>query len=363
MPVKPVKFIHKVIDSNPAGWENDVTLITDVNGDGFNDIIIGGKFDPAPGRPAGTGNLVWYEYPTWKRHTIGCGELEAGGVVMDITGNGRGDLVIGEQIRCKNLFWWECPADASRPWKRRLITDRFAKYHDQAVGDVDGDGKDELVFLSQQARVMGYYDIPDDPRVEPWPQSHCHIIAEDVVLEGLRVVDIDGDGVNEIVAGANYFRPSGDPTKPWEHTVLIDPFEAARAAVGDINGDGILDIVLAEGESYPGRLVWIEGPDFKKVHVLRTDLCHPHSLELADFNATGSLDIFVGEMSLGKKPDPKLYVYMNDGRGNFDILEIDCPQGTHEAKVGIIGDSSLPSIVGKPYMPHNQVDLWQNVTE
>jgi len=287
MSVKPVKFVHRVIDPAPAGCENDVTLIADVNGDGFNDIIIGGKFAPGEGRQEATENLVWYEYPTWQRHTIGCGELEAGGVVCDLTGNGKPDLIIGEQIRRNNLFWWECPPDPTQRWKRRLITDRFEKYHDQAIGDVDGDGEDELVFLSQRSKILGYFDIPSDPTVEPWPDSHCHIIAEDVVLEGLRVVDIDGDGVNEIVAGANYFKPDGDPTKPWQHVVLIDPFEAARAAVADINGDGHLDIILAEGESYPAKLVWLEGPDFKQVHTLREDLCHPHSLELADFNNTG----------------------------------------------------------------------------
>jgi hypothetical protein len=364
MPVKPVKFVHKVIDPDPAGWENDVTLIADVNGDGFNDIIIGSKFDPGPDRSPGTGNLVWYEYPRWNRHTIGCGELEAGGVVTDLTGNARPDIIIGEQIKRKDLWWWENPEDPTQRWTRRLITDRFEKYHDQAIGDVDGDGEDELVFLSQRSKILAYFDIPPDPRVEPWPAEYCHIIAEDVLLEGLRVADIDGDGVNEIIAGANYFKHEGDASKPWKHVVLIDPFDPARTVVADINGDGHLDIVLAEGESNPAKLVWCEGPDFKKVHTLREDLFNPHSLEVADFNNTGTLDIFVGEMNLkDQNPDAKLYIYLNDGKGHFDVTEIDCPQGTHEAKVADIGNTGRISIVGKPYLPHNQVDLWENVTE
>jgi hypothetical protein len=360
---KSVKFVHKVIDPAPAGSENDVTLVADVNGDGYNDIIIGGKFASGEGRREAKGNLVWYEYPTWRRHTIGCGELEAGGVVYDLTGNGKPDIIIGEQIRRNNLFWWECPEDPTQRWRRRLITDRFEKYHDQAIGDVDGDGEDELVFLSQRSKILGYFDIPSDPAIEPWPEGNCHIIAENVVLEGLRIVDIDGDGVNEIVAGANYFKHKSDPTGTWQHIVLIDTFEAARAVVADINGDGCLDVILAEGESYPGRLVWLEGPDLKQIHTLRDDLCHPHSLEIADFDNNGTPDIFVGEMNLSKKADPKLYIYLNDGAAHFEVLEIDCPQGTHEAKVADIGNTGRMSIVGKPYLPFNQVDLWENVTE
>ena len=161
----------------------------------------------------------------------------------------------------------------------------------------------------------------------------------------------------------NYFKHDGNPTKPWRRVTLIDPFAAARAALADFNGNGHLDIVLAEGESYPGRLLWVEGPDFKNIHVLHENLCHPHSLEVADFNGTGSMDIFVGEMHLNKNPAPKLYVYLNDGAGGFTPTVIDCPQGAHEAKVGDIDGSRRPSIVSKPYLPGNQVDIWFNVTD
>ncbi len=62
-------------------------LIADGNNAGYNDIVIGGK--------QGEGNIVWYEYPAWKRHTIGTGQLKPGGVMVDITGSGRLDLVVG----------------------------------------------------------------------------------------------------------------------------------------------------------------------------------------------------------------------------------------------------------------------------
>ena len=94
----PVGFEHIVIDDNPAGTENDICLIVDVDGDGFNDIIVGGK--------QGENNLVWYQYPDWKRHVISTASLEAGGVTSDINGNGKLALVAGEHGTGKNPFWF-----------------------------------------------------------------------------------------------------------------------------------------------------------------------------------------------------------------------------------------------------------------
>ncbi|MFP4580198.1 MAG: FG-GAP repeat domain-containing protein [Candidatus Sumerlaeia bacterium] len=354
-----LKFQHKVIDPKPLGCCNDVCLIADVDGDGQKDIIIGGKFDLECN--PGTGKLVWYRYPDWTRYHIGTAEMEAGGVVHDITRNGKPDIIIGEQGRGKNLFWWENPENPEKPWKQRLITDRFQKYHDQAIGDVDGDGKDELVVLSQGTRILCYFDIPEDPTVEPWPEANCHIIAEDIEVEGARVADIDGDGVNEIVAGDNIFKHEGDLTKPWKQRKLLPDFNLSRCAIADLNGNGHLDIVLAEGETHVARVVWLEGPDFKTVHTLRNDLFNPHSLEVADFTGNGSMDIFCGEMHLDKNQAPKLVLFLNDGKGSFEEMIIDCPQGTHEAKIGYFGGSKRPTIVGKPYAPNNQVDIWEIV--
>ena len=69
----------------------------------------------------GKDNLVWYENPTWKRHVISEGKLEAGGVVVDINGNGRFDVIAGEQ-QGKELYWFENPPDPTQRWTRRTCS-------------------------------------------------------------------------------------------------------------------------------------------------------------------------------------------------------------------------------------------------
>ena len=208
MASRALRFRHVVVDPDPPGSLHDITLLGDINGDGRPEIIIGGKKGPP--------NLFWYENPTWVRHDMAdAPNLEAGGVLVDITRNGRPDVVAGTQHGSHELYWFENPPDPTAPWPTRLMDDRFEKYHDQAVGDVDGDGEDEIVFLSQQSGVLLYYDIPADPRIQPWPRECCHPIAEGIGCdtEGLRVLDIDGDGVVEVVTGADVVKPAA-PGKP-----------------------------------------------------------------------------------------------------------------------------------------------------
>jgi len=352
MPATSLKFRHEVIDADPPGRLHDITLIADVNGNGRNDIIIGGN--------AGEVTLFWYENPSWRRHDVASApNLEAGGVVVDLTGNGRLDVVAGQQLDGRHVFWFENPPDPTQPWPVRVIEERFEKYHDQAVGDVDGDGEPEIVMLSQKSGVLLYYDIPPDPRVSPWPKQYAHLMAEGMVdVEGLRIVDIDGDGQIEVLAGPNILRPTG-AGQLWRAESFASDFVKSRVAVADLDGDGRLEIVLCEGESHPGRLAWCAPPDWRP-RILRDDLFHPHSLEIADFNGDGRPDIFVAEMGLGRNPNPKMMIYRNLGGGRFEEVIFQHGIATHEAKVGDLTGDGRPDIVGKPYDPERHIDVWFN---
>jgi hypothetical protein len=307
-------------------------------------------------------NLFWYENPGWKRHDMADVEqLDVALATGDITGDGRPNVVAGQGINFNDLYWFESPEDPRDEWTKFLVTDDFEKYHDVVVADVDGDGEVEVVATSQKSEVVFYYDVPEDPRREPWPASHRHVVADDIHVEGLQVTDLNGDGDPELLAGPNVFRRV-DGT--WERERIAEGWEWTRTAVADVDGDGEAEVVLAEGDrpeadGRPGRVGWFDPPDWTPT-VLANDLFCPHSLQLADFTGNDLPDVYVAEMGLGENDEPKHLLFENLGDGSFQRNRILTTAPTHEAKVVDLNGDGKFDIIGKSYTPNHHVDVWYN---
>lgn len=378
-----ISWRHEIVDSDPPCARLGFCLTTDLTGNGRDDIIVGGAGDAFPGkgllwkavqegmpsflglrRYAGVGemNLFWYENPGWERHDVAFAPyLDVGGALGDITGDDTMDVVAGQGIHHHAVYWFEQPADPRDKWQRHLVTDAFEKYHDVHVADVDGDGDQEVIGLSQESGVIFYYDIPADPHQSPWPDDHRHIIDDDTSVEGVDVVDIDGDGDPEVLAGTSiYSLHDGE----WMREDVVTGWDDTRIAVGDLDSDGDPEIVLSEGDSphygtHMGRVAWLDAPDWEP-NFLEKDLFCPHTLQVGDVTGNGAPDIYVAEMALEENDNPVHLLFRNDGDGNFDPQTIMNGVETHEAKLtDLTGDGRL-DIAGKSYGPNHHVDVWYN---
>ena len=376
-------FQHERIDSSPPSGRLGSCTVTDLTGNGRPDVIVGGLGDPKEVSFLGRNlflrsqplfrplikqretNLFWYENPGWKRHKMANSPpIDVSATMGDITGDGRLDFLAGQGTNQSELYWFEHPSNPRTKWTQHLITNSFQKYHDVGVGDVDNDCSPEVVALSQESEKIFYYDIPEDPRKSPWPESNCHIIADGLELEGLKITDIDNDGQQELLAGPNVFQNARKKDQYWDYEAIAPGWKWTRLAVSDLDGDGELEIVLAEGDrpyadGQMGRVGWFDPPGWSP-NLLGDEFFCPHSLQTADFTGNGLDDIYIAEMGLGENEDPRHVLYLNKGKGEFKESLLFSGIPTHEAKVvDLTGDGTL-DIVGKSYSPTHHVDVWYN---
>jgi len=379
-----MQFRHERIDARPPCTNLGICLTTDLTGNGRPDVIIGGGGSKYPGKsyviqlkesgiptfPRLRGrfgldemNLFWYENPGWERHKIAFApHLDVGAALGDVTGNGRLDIIAGQGLSYNDVYWFEQPRSPRQQWEKHLLTDSFEKYHDIAFGDVDNDGEPEVLGLSQESETVFYYDIPDDTYREPWPDECKNIVADGISVEGASIVDIDGDGRTEIIAGPHVFHREANGT--WNREDIATGWDDTRVAVADLDGDGSPEVLLSKGDSpvygtHPGRVAWFDPTDWEAT-VLADDLFCPHTLQTGDFTGNGLPDVYVAEMGLGENADPEHLLFFNRGDGKFETRSMGSGIPTHEAKVTDLTGDGRPDIVGKPWEPQRHVDVWYN---
>jgi len=215
------------------------------------------------------------------------------------------------------------------------------------LGDVDGDGKTEIVFGSGVALgerpgegYLNIYSLNDSSGKyeEEWRSPD---LDGDPI--GLAVTDLEGDGSLEIVAGTGYrYRPGfcyvfeyagpgkgiGDPPI-YEQVWMSEDIgpKAFGLVVGDVDSDGGLDIVIG---NQPGYLWIFDGKtlDLKwKSKLLGPDLL---GVDIADLDNDGNMEIIAASGGyIGKADWSSVYSAPH-------IFIIDGETHKIEYKIGVI---------------------------
>jgi len=362
-----MEFRHERIDDDPPNNQHMICLSTDLTGNGRDDVIVGVR-DPSP-------SMYWYENPGWECHElVDVPALESGGAFADITENGRLDILAGGHWGYHEAYWIEQPENPRDEWDYHVICEDYHKYHDQAFEDVDDDGEPEVILLSQNSEVICYYDLPEDPKDTPWPRENRTVVAAGVGdVEGIQVLDIDDDGRSELVVGRRIFHRQDEAGEDWEARRVAPDWEEERVRVraADIDEDGRPELLLTECELpalgarhdlyHDGRFAICSAPDWE-AEVVREDLQQPHSLQVADFDGDGHLDVFVAESDYGDHENPRHFVYEGHGDGTFEEHLVSEGFGTHEVKVCDLTGTGTVDLVGKNDTENAHVDAWYNET-
>jgi sugar phosphate isomerase/epimerase len=308
--------------------------------------------------------------------------IEAGGAAYDIDGDGDNDVVFGGDASSNCLWWWENPSpnfDPSVSWKRHVIKCGGAnQHHDQIFADLKRTGRPQLIFWNQRAKTLFLADIPKDPRNSgPWPLEVVFsgsagegVESAAAYAEGLDAYDVDGDGKLDLLAGNRWFKYLGQGK--FQATRIAEVGGRIKAA--KFKAGKHPQVVIAPGDgSGPLRLYECNGDPSKTEswrvrNLLDRDMVHGHTLEIGDLNGDGKLDIFTAEMAKWTNtPKPAdhhnatAWILYGDGRGSFEATVLRTGDGWHDAKLGDFDGDGKLDILNKPYTWETpRVDLWLN---
>ncbi len=304
------ELAHADTFSYKTSYSNSfLNFAQDINQDGWIDLVRIGY----PGDSA-----YWYENSQnkvghWKQHALyrSVGNESPG--FFDIDGDGKKDLVCADSYG-KKVIWAKAPVfNKDSVWHATNISNDTLlgthKYtHGLGFGDMNADGRPDVLIKS------GWWESPANRSQPDWT-FHPADLGQD--CSQMYVRDLDGDGDMDVISGSSHnyglwwheqVKGAGGKIS-WKHHEISKTFSQSHAvSMLDINGDGHEDIITGKryfahngkdpGAFEPAVLVWFEYKPGKAPSWIPHEIDNNSGVGLAivtqDINGDKLPDIIIG---------------------------------------------------------------------
>ena len=308
-------------------------VIADVNRDGRPDVVSLDNF---------YGDLMWFENPgpaatgrgdLWMKHFITKGGMLGAEdlTVADFDGDGHIDVASAGWRLGNRYMWFRNPglSGAGADWTGSYIDGGFPVARSIFAGDINADGRSDLLATSDAASIVLWYENVAAPKGQvEWRRNVIDLPGAPPAGQPVfgKLVDLNRDGRLDILmafggwgtskeGGVAWYENSGveDGRVQWKKHLITDALPGGFEAVAaDLDGDGDLDVV-ATGET-PGQIAWFENPGHPAglwvKHTLRAEWIHANQVIVADLNHDGRPDI----VAVADYGSLELRWWRNDGK-------------------------------------------------
>lgn len=273
--------------------------VADLNKDGRQDIIAG---------------YYWFEAPNWTRHEIApsrtfdprkeyCESFL--NLSLDVNLDGWQDVVIVDYPGKPGL-WFENPKNKSEKWKKHIIADSMGIANESpGFIDIDGDGRVDILCGDNEKKQIVWLQAPTKKGETTWKRfalSKEKVAGTERFSHGIGFGDINNDGIKDVVIKDGWFEGKKDlKSGDWIFHAANLSEPCSHMQVLDVDGDGKNDVISASAHALG---VWFhkqiekDGKIDFTTEVMSTTTSQTHSSIMADLNGDGHAELITGKRYL-----------------------------------------------------------------
>jgi hypothetical protein len=290
--------------------------------------------------------------------SFAAGSFPQGVAIGDINGDGRNDVVVATYYlnpdKIYQVFVYLQNAEGNLEVQTPIEytpSNNYAWYQSVAIGDLNHDGRNDIVVANAPTDIAVFLQNAsggfDPARAYPTTDS-----------SRIRIADLNNDGLMDIagLGGLNtmsiwYQNEGGGLNSPIVYAVQSGG-GSADIAIGDVNNDGLVDIVVKNGDSAKDIAFGIltqrqDGTLNEPVYYdTQSSLWDKTGVAIAigDLNGDGLNDIV---MTYGTASDtPKIGVFVQNLQGGFNPpVEYDLYHGSASVYIEDVNGDGINDVI------------------
>ena len=293
---------------------------------------------------------------------------QSGIVVADFNGDGRADVAVASayvdggppHAGYVEVYLQLAPGNFGAPVRYPIGPDPWG----MSAGDVNGDGHLDLVIATPRTVAPQNNVIADDGGISVLRQDATHLgsflasqwIATGGAAEDAAIADLDGDTLADLIV-ADGVKVNGRALllrqNPGAPGTFLAPTSlltgsgrgSEDVAVADVNGDGRTDIVLAATDSI---VVFYQNTtgSFDPAVILGAGL-NPQGVAVADVDGDGRTDIVAanaGNAPAGGTGGSSVTLLLQTNPGVFVSTNVPVADGARRVAIGDLNGDGVPDV-------------------
>lgn len=356
-----ISFKKHIVDNSTLGAGG--IYVCDIDDDGDNDILAAGLQDNKILLFLNEGG-----YPiTWNKQTIGANVGNAHSVFSsDFDNDNDLDIIGAAYVGSPGIALWTNNGGNILNWTKSVVANSFVNAHEIYADDIDNDGLVDILGASSDLNKIAWWKNNGGNPIN-WIEQE--IDGNIALAKSVHAGDINGDGLTDVI-GASILNNDillwkNDGSNPinWTKEIVDANFIGAhRVQAVDLDNDNDLDILAA---AYIGQqIAWWENNGIDPInwtkHVIKSNFTNACIAYAVDIDSDGDNDIIGSAQGANK-----VSLWLNDNRSKIGWTEVTVDNNFYRVwplhAGDIDGDGDIDIVGASSHNGNNEIRWWENM--